>query len=297
MTMTAKRDPSLVVIQLTGGNDAMNTVVPYTNGIYQDSRKAICLTEDEVIDLNGKLGLHPNMGPIKSLWDDGKVAIVNGIGYPTPNRSHFRSMDIWHTAETVEIAPNGWLGRTIREIDPEHENVIAGVNFGRGLPRALHCKGVPVASVGNLATYGLLPDITDAPHARACAGHLHAYVRARGWSRRDIGGHRRDGHERVPWRGHIADGAAQVQVVDRVRRQSYRERPSRRGAGDVRRRRDADLLHATRQLRHARRRVGEPRQPDERVGRRPWATSSPTWRSTGARTTRSCWCSPSSVGG
>ncbi len=159
--MTSQRDPSLVVIQLSGGNDAMNTVVPYTNGMYQDSRSAIRLTEDEVIDLNGTLGLHPNLGPVKSLWDEGKVAIVNGVGYPRPNRSHFRSMDIWHTGETVEIAPDGWLGRTIREIDPDHRNVITGVNFGRGLPRAMHCKGVPVASVGNLATYGLLPDIED----------------------------------------------------------------------------------------------------------------------------------------
>ena len=159
--MTSKRDPALVVVQLSGGNDALNTVVPYTNGIYQDSRTAIRLEEHEVLDLNGKLGLSPSMGPIKSLWDDGNVAIVNGIGYPKPNRSHFRSMDIWHTAESVDVAPDGWLGRTIREIDPEHQNVVAGVNFGRGLPRALHCKGVPVASVGNLATYGLMPEIED----------------------------------------------------------------------------------------------------------------------------------------
>ncbi len=159
--MNSQRDPALVVIQLSGGNDALNTVVPYTNGIYQDSRTAIRLEENEVIDLDGKLGLHPSMGPIKDLWDDGNVAIVNGIGYPKPNRSHFRSMDIWHTAESVDVAPDGWLGRTIREIDPEHSNVVAGVNFGRGLPRALHCKGVPVASVGNLATYGLMPDIED----------------------------------------------------------------------------------------------------------------------------------------
>ena len=159
--MTSKRDPALVVVQLSGGNDALNTVVPYTNGIYQDSRKAIRLEEHEVLDLNGKLGLSPAMGPIKNIWDQGDVAIVNGIGYPKPNRSHFRSMDIWHTAESVDVAPDGWLGRTIREIDPEHQNVVAGVNFGRGLPRALHCKGVPVASVGNLATYGLMPDIDD----------------------------------------------------------------------------------------------------------------------------------------
>ena len=157
----AERKPSLVVIQLSGGNDAMNTVVPYTDGIYHDSRKAIHLTEDTVIDLNGTLGLNPSMGPMKELWDAGKLAIVNGVGYPRPNRSHFRSMDIWHTAESDHIADSGWLGRTIRELDPDHENVITGINFGRGLPRALHAKGVPVASVGNLETYGLMPDIAD----------------------------------------------------------------------------------------------------------------------------------------
>ena len=73
--VTASRKPSLVVIQLSGGNDAMNTVVPYTNGIYHDSRKTIHLTEENVIDLNGTLGLNPSMGPMKSLWDAGKMAI------------------------------------------------------------------------------------------------------------------------------------------------------------------------------------------------------------------------------
>ena len=159
--VTAERKPSLVVIQLSGGNDAMNTVVPYTNGIYHDSRKAIHLTEDVVLDLDGTVGLHPSMGPMKGLWDDGKLAIIQGVGYPKPNRSHFRSMDIWHTAESAHVADSGWLGRTIRELDPDATNVITGINFGRGLPRALHAKGVPVASVGNLETYGLMPDIED----------------------------------------------------------------------------------------------------------------------------------------
>ncbi len=159
--VTASRKPSLVVIQLTGGNDSMNTEEPYTNPINHDSRKTIHLTEENVIDLNGTLGLNPSMGPMKNLWDAGKMAIINGIGYPKPNRSHFRSMDIWHTAESDHIADSGWLGRTIRELDPGGENVITGINFGRGLPRALHCKGVPVASVGNLETYGLMPDIAD----------------------------------------------------------------------------------------------------------------------------------------
>jgi uncharacterized protein (DUF1501 family) len=159
--VTAERKPSLVVIQLSGGNDAMNTVVPYTNGIYHDSRKAIHLSEDQVFDLNGTLGLNNSMGPMKDIWDAGKLAIIQGIGYPKPNRSHFRSMDIWHTAESDHIADSGWLGRTIRELNPDGKNVITGINFGRGLPRALHAKGVPVASVGNLETYGLMPDIAD----------------------------------------------------------------------------------------------------------------------------------------
>ena len=157
--MTDKNNRSLVVVQLSGGNDAMNTIIPYNNGIYHDSRSSIHLTEDEVIDIDGSLGFHPEMLQIKNLWDECKVSLINGIGYPSPNRSHFRSMDIWHTAESESIAPDGWLGRPIREIDPEHKNVVTGVNFGRGLPRSLQCRGVPVASVGNLDTYGLMTDI------------------------------------------------------------------------------------------------------------------------------------------
>jgi uncharacterized protein (DUF1501 family) len=89
------------------------------------------------------------------------VAIINGIGYPNPNRSHFRSMDIWHTAMPEAVGTEGWLGRAIRDLDPRGENVLTGVNFGRGLPRAFACKGVPVASVGNLETYGLFSDMAE----------------------------------------------------------------------------------------------------------------------------------------
>ena len=114
-----------------------------------------------MLPLDDTHAFNPDMAPIKSLWDQKKVAVINGIGYPNPNRSHFRSMDIWHTAEPDDIGTEGWLGRAIREIDPEGENVLTGVNFGRGLPRALGCRGVPVASVGNLETYGLFPDVQD----------------------------------------------------------------------------------------------------------------------------------------
>ena len=155
------KNRSLVVIQLSGGNDCMNTVVPYSEGLYYDFRKTVRIEPEEVLKLDAQYGLNPNLAPIKEMWDEGNLAIINGIGYPNPNRSHFRSMDIWHTAEPDKVGTEGWLGRAIRDIDPEGENVLTGINIGRGLPRALACKGVPVASVGNLETYGLFPDMKD----------------------------------------------------------------------------------------------------------------------------------------
>ena len=172
---SAKSARALVVVQLSGGNDALNTVVPYGDGLYYDWRPDVRIEPDQVLHLDDQFGFNPSMGPVKGLWDEGKVAIVNGVGYSSPNRSHFRSMDIWHTAESEGIGDSGWLGRTIRELDPKAENVLAGVNFGRGLPRALSCKGVPVASVGDLETYGLLPDIKE-QNAREYALEAFSYI-------------------------------------------------------------------------------------------------------------------------
>ena len=158
MTIT-KKDPVLVVLQLSGGNDVLNTVIPYSNPLYAENRPTVRIPENQVIPINDDLGFNPNMAPFKRLYDEGKMAIIQGIGYPNPNRSHFRSMDIWHTCEPDKIANEGWLGLTIRDLDPNQENVLTGVNFGRGLPRALVAPGIPVASVGNLETYGVLTSI------------------------------------------------------------------------------------------------------------------------------------------
>jgi uncharacterized protein (DUF1501 family) len=158
---SARRDKALVVIQLSGGNDCLNTVIPYGNGLYYDFRPTVNIAANDVLPIDDAFGFNPSMGPIKRLWDEGKVAIINGIGYPRPDRSHFRSMDIWHTAEPEKIGKEGWLGRAIRTLDPKGDNVLMGINFGRGLPRALGCRGVPVASVGNLETYGLYPDLQE----------------------------------------------------------------------------------------------------------------------------------------
>ena len=156
---SSKKDPVLVVLQLSGGNDALNTIVPYGDPLYMDNRPTVRIADDQVLPINDYIGFNPTLGPIKQMYDEGKVAIIQGIGYPSPNRSHFRSMDIWHTCEPEKIGTEGWLGRAIRDIDPNKDNVLTGVNFGRGLPRALAAPGVPVASVGNLETYGVLTGI------------------------------------------------------------------------------------------------------------------------------------------
>ncbi len=157
--VSTKKDNVLAVLSLSGGNDGLNTIIPYNSGHYRDYRPNLGISTDQVIKLNDELGMHPTMGPLKRFWDEGKLAIFLGIGYPNPSYSHFRSMDIWHTCEPDKIGTEGWLGQAIKEIDPNAENVLTAVNFGRGLPRALAKDGVPVASVGNLETYGLLTGI------------------------------------------------------------------------------------------------------------------------------------------
>ena len=157
--VSTKKDPVLAVLSLSGGNDGLNTLIPRNSGLYRDYRPTLGIPEDQIIPINDELGFHPAMGPLKKFWDQGKLAIFLGIGYATPSYSHFRSMDIWHTCEPDTIGTEGWLGRAIKDMDPSGENVLTGVNFGRGLPRALAKDGVPVASVGNLETYGLLTGI------------------------------------------------------------------------------------------------------------------------------------------
>ena len=160
--MVVKREKVLVVIQLSGGNDYLNCIVPYENGHYKDARPNIKITDDQVIPLDKGYGLNPGMNPIKDLYDQGKVAIIHGIGYPVPNRSHFRSMDIWHTAEPTTVGSKGWLGQAIAQLDPIGNNVVTAVNFANGLPRALAAPNVPVASVADLENYGLLTGVAGA---------------------------------------------------------------------------------------------------------------------------------------
>ena len=160
--VTESKEKVLVVIQLTGGNDFMNTIVPYTNGHYYDARKKVVIRQDEVIPINDTLAFNPNNAALKPLFDDGKLGIIQGVGYPNANRSHFRGMDILHTCEPDKVGTEGWLGLAVREMDPNQENVLTGVNIGRGLTRAMSVAGVPVTSIGDIDGYGVMNDVEKA---------------------------------------------------------------------------------------------------------------------------------------
>lgn len=180
MASTTK-DPVLVVFQLSGGNDYLNTVIPYANSLYWDNRPIVNIPEDQVIPLDDAVGFHPGMAALKPFYDEGQMAIVHGVGYANSPRSHFRSMDIWHTCEPDTVGTEGWLGRVIRDIDPNKENVVTGVSFGQSMFRAMVLQGVPVACVsGSLETYGMLPGIEEQKRQKVLERFARAYSPAVG---------------------------------------------------------------------------------------------------------------------
>ena len=112
-------DHALVVIELDGGNDGLNTVIPFEDALYYRNRRTLGIPKKEVIRLSDRVGLHPRMKALGELFREGRVAVVQGVGYPDPDRSHFRSMEIWHTASTEPTAPRaGWLGRYLDAAKP-----------------------------------------------------------------------------------------------------------------------------------------------------------------------------------
>ena len=164
---TTKKDPVLGILQLTGANDYLNTIVPYTNGLYWDNRPKVNIPEDLVVPIDDELAFRSDMDSFKGLYDQGKLAIINGIGFEGSPRSQFRAMDIWHTCEPDKIGIDGWVAKVIRDLDPGGENVLKGVNFGQGLPRAMTMRGVSVTSVNHLATYGVFSSVRSSEQERA----------------------------------------------------------------------------------------------------------------------------------
>jgi uncharacterized protein (DUF1501 family) len=138
--ITGKDSTILVVLQMAGGNDGLNTVVPYTNDFYHEARPKIGLSPQQVLNLNGEIGFHGAMTGFKELYDSGNLAVVQGVGYPNPNRSHFRSTEIWQTAsDSDKIEKYGWLGRYFDNCCSGADPTV-GVTIGNQLPESFFAK-------------------------------------------------------------------------------------------------------------------------------------------------------------
>jgi uncharacterized protein (DUF1501 family) len=149
--------PTLVVIQMGGGNDGLNTLVPFAHDEYYRARPRLAVPQDKVIHLTDEVGLHPGLAPLKEIYDDGRLSIIQGVGYPNPNRSHFRSMEIWHTADPAGTGPRtGWLGRLF---DSECPNCgeTAGITLSPDVPLAMQAASGHVVAFDNPLNFAFHP--------------------------------------------------------------------------------------------------------------------------------------------
>ena len=157
----AKSDESvLVVVQLSGGNDGLNTVVPFTEPVYYNQRPDLAIPKANVLSIDDSGGFHPVMQGFADLMEDDKLAVVQGVGYPNPNRSHFESMDIWHTCRRKsDVREEGWLGNVMTHQIQEGSTDIPGIHLGaEKQPLALASRSLRIASVKSLDQFKLPAD-------------------------------------------------------------------------------------------------------------------------------------------
>ncbi len=154
-------DRTLIVVQLAGGNDGLNTVVPYTDSQYLKLRPTLALPESKVLNLDGRLGLHPNLAPLKNLWDAGHMAIVEGVGYPDQSLSHFQAMDIWQTLDLQGNGGDGWLGKLVAGWVDKDGHPFKSMDIGVQTAPALSSINAPVATLSNIQSYRVAPDPLD----------------------------------------------------------------------------------------------------------------------------------------
>ena len=144
---------NLVIIQLSGGNDGLNTIVPYGNDIYYQKRKTIAIQKPDLIKLNDMQGLNPNLSALKEIYDQGWMSIVNSVGYPNPDRSHFRSMDIWQTgSDANQFLTTGWIGRYLDSNCQTCKNPYTAIEVDDTLSLAMkgaNMKGIAVQDPAN----------------------------------------------------------------------------------------------------------------------------------------------------
>jgi uncharacterized protein (DUF1501 family) len=155
---TATEDHVLVLINLQGGNDGLNTVVPFAMQQYYRYRPTMGVTPNDVLRLNEQVGFNPALRPLKTMFDKGQLAVIQGVGYPQPDHSHFRSTEIWQTAEPEKYTSTGWLGRYLDNAGLPKANLFNAVAVSPVLPEVLNARDIDVPAIDNLRGYGLASD-------------------------------------------------------------------------------------------------------------------------------------------
>jgi uncharacterized protein (DUF1501 family) len=147
----------LVVVQMSGGNDGLNTVVPFADDAYRKSRPSLAIAENQVLKIDDRFGFHPSLRGFADLLEASRLAVIQGVGYPNPNRSHFESMDIWHTClRKTEVRQDGWIGRYLESQDRSSKVDVRAMHLGKEeQPFALASRDVRVPTVRSLSEFRL----------------------------------------------------------------------------------------------------------------------------------------------
>src|SRR5437588_906290 len=158
---------TLIVVQMAGGNDGLNTVVPFTDPLYQKLRPTLGLSDTKVLPLDTRLGLHPNLQPLKKLWDAGHLSTVEGVGYPNQSLSHFQAMDIWQTVDLNGVGNEGWLGKLVSGWVDQDGHPFKALDIGVQTAQALSSISAPVPTMSTVNTYRVYPDPADTDNGNA----------------------------------------------------------------------------------------------------------------------------------
>jgi len=152
---------TLIVVQMAGGNDGLSTVVPFTDSLYHQMRPTLAVPGSKVLPLDSRVGLHPNLEPLKKLWDAGHMAVVEGVGYPNQSLSHFQAMDIWQTLDLTGNGSDGWLGKLVSGWVDKDGHPFKAMDIGVQTAQALASISTPVPTLSSVNTYRIYPDPAD----------------------------------------------------------------------------------------------------------------------------------------
>src|SRR5216683_2578797 len=203
----SKKNRILIVLQLSGGNDGLNTLIPFADPEYARLRPTLGVAPSDVLRLTDSVGLNPNLSKLKALYDQGKMAVVQGVGYPNPNRSHFRSMDIWHSAHPESFERSGWLGRYVSACQCAQDNALPAISVGDQLNTMFWTDTTLVPAVASIGAFSFL---TDTKYKNDRTFQLQTlqniYNQAGNWS----------DHEALIRRGTIQALASQLKMVAQV---------------------------------------------------------------------------------